>query len=279
MCAWSSPMKRINCLRLATGSILGAIGVLSAGAAATVPTVANTPMQAASPLSSPRHGLATQSSLDWAGYAVSGTVFTNVAGSWTQPRATCPVNKAQPAAFWVGIDGFSASDHTVEQVGTDSDCTKAIHKKGGGPSYYAWYEMYPLPAVFLSSSSYPVAPGDAINAKVSVSATTFTLTLSDGAKWHFSTNQTSGTHPLDSSAEWITEAPTSCNGSKCKVAPLGDFGSIAITGASANGQAISGHGFTDNQITMTTKNSKIVKARTSALTAGGTAFSVSWLHN
>jgi hypothetical protein len=270
-------MKRANWLRLGAGAALVATGILSSGAAATVPLVKNAPMLAASPSTTPRHGYAAESSLDWAGYAVTGSIFTSVSGSWTQPRVTCPQNKLQPAAFWVGLDGFSSSDPKVEQVGTDSDCTKGTHKTAGGPSYYAWYEMYPAPAVFLPTSKFPVAPGDVISAEVSVSGSTYTLALSDGTKWHDSILES--TTALDSSAEWIAEAPTTCKGTKCKVAPLADFGSVAFTGASANGHAISEPGFTDNQITMTTKNAKIVKAQTAALTAGGTAFKVTWHHN
>jgi hypothetical protein len=63
------------------------------------------------------------------------------------------------------------------------------------------------------------------------------------------------------------------------VGKLADFGIVSFTGASANGQAISSPGFTDSEIVMTTKGSKIKKAQPTALTAGGSAFSVTWLHN
>lgn len=267
-----------NWLRVAAGSALVATGLLLSGAAAGVAHPNDGPMLTAAPSSVPRHGFATETSLNWAGYAVTGSTFTDVSGKWTQPQVTCPSNKLQPSAFWVGIDGFSSSDPSVEQIGTDSDCTKGTHKVAGGPSYYAWYEMYPLPAVFLPTSSYPVAHGDAISAEVSVSGSTYTLSISDGAKWHDSIHQTRST-ALNSSAEWITEAPTACKGSKCKVAPLADFGSVAFTNASANGAAISAPGFTHNEITMATKGAKVVKAQDSALTAGGTAFDVVWHHN
>ena len=91
-------------------------------------------------------GTATQTSVNWAGYAVTGPSVSNVAGNWAQPTATCPKNQNQQAAFWVGIDGYSATDPTVEQIGTDSDCTKATKRKPGGPNYYAWYQLYPQPA-------------------------------------------------------------------------------------------------------------------------------------
>ena len=239
------------------------------------------PMVSASPskANDPGHGKnspsGVQTSLDWAGYAVTGTTFTNVAGSWTQPTATCPKNQLQEAAFWVGIDGYASSDPTVQQIGTDSDCTKAKGKTVGGPHYYAWYQFYPQSDVVLSSSAYPVTHGDAITASVSASGSAYTLSISDGSKWHYSITQTPPTQPQNSSAEWIAEAP--CTGSKCKVLPLADYGSIGFTGASANSQPISYSGFTDNQIDMTNKGGKKTEARTSALSSGGSSFSVTWV--
>jgi len=215
--------------------------------------------------------------VNWAGYAVTGPSMSSVAGSWTQPTATCPKNQNQQAAFWVGIDGYSPTDPTVEQIGTDSDCTKATKRKPGGPDYYAWYQLYPQPAVVLSSSSYPVGPNDSISASVSVTGSAYTLTVSDGARWHFSTSQRQQTTPQNSSAEWIAEAPSSCTANRCKVLPLADFGSLSFSGASANGQPISAPGFSNYQIDMTTRNAKKTLAKTSALSSGGTAFTIAWL--
>jgi hypothetical protein len=219
----------------------------------------------------------TQTSLDWAGYAVTGAAFTSVSGAWTQPSALCTGKKAQQAAFWVGTDGYSESDPTVQQAGTDSDCTKG--KGGAVPSYYAWYQMYPASVVVLSPFVYPVAPGDVISASVSLSGSDYVLRVADGTKWTFTTTQSPSTKPLNSSAEWIAEAPSSCSGSTCKVLPLTDFGSIGFSAASANGQAISAPAFADHQIDMTLKNPKKLKAQASALTSGGSGFTVSWAHS
>jgi hypothetical protein len=250
-----------------------------AGAGVTAPQaapVASPPVHSASFRAGPNDGYGAQSSLNWAGYGVSGGVFTKAAGSWTQPKATCPtkVTTSQGSAFWVGLDGLAAKDPTVEQVGTDSDCVK-----GAGASYYAWFQMYPKAAFFLPTSKYPVVPGETIDAQVSVAAKVFTLTISAAsggvAKWHFSTSQAESS-ALQSSAELITEAP--CVGSPCKIVPLTDFGTVNFTGASFNGKAISSAGFTVTKLTMTTSGSKTVKARPSSLASGGTGFSVTWLH-
>ena len=64
-------------------------------------------------------------------------------GSWTQPAATCTGTKASQSAFWVGIDGYASSDPTVQQIGTDADCTKGTTKVPSVAVYYAWYELFP----------------------------------------------------------------------------------------------------------------------------------------
>lgn len=272
------------CLTVATALALMAGSVLLAplsSEAAAPPQSHRSPLQAASPVhvngvghnGKPRSG--TQNSLDWAGYAATGATFTTVAGSWTQPAATCPRSQAQEAAFWVGLDGFAPTDPTVEQIGTDSDCARG--KKAGGPTYYAWYQLYPQSDVVLPTRAYPVAPGDAIHAGVSVSGSAYVLTMSDGTKWQFTTTQTPTARPRNASAEWITEAPSSCSASKCKILPLADFRSVGFTAASADHQPISSSGFASYQINMTTKGGRKTKAQTSALTAGGSAFSVTWL--
>jgi hypothetical protein len=280
------PVSRSLCLALTLAVVMAAGTSLLASVsteAAVVPRSDRAPMQAASPVhvngigrgGKPRSG--TQNSLDWAGYAVTGAAFTNVAGSWTQPVATCPKSQAQQAAFWVGLDGYAPTDPTVEQIGTDSDCGRG--RKTGGPTYYAWYQLYPQSDVVLPGWAYPVAPGDAIHASVSVSGSAYVLTISDGTKWHFTSTQTPATRPQNSSAEWITEAPSSCTASRCKILPLADFGSIAFTAASANHQPISSSGFTNYRINMASKGGRKVKAQTSALTSGGSAFSITWLGN
>ncbi len=226
----------------------------------------------------PRSGAGTSNSLNWAGYAVTGTPVTSVAGTWVEPSVPCPGNKVEQAAFWVGIDGFAPTDPTVQQIGTDSDCTKKVKKVPGAPSYYAWYEMYPAGLVVLPTGTYPVSPGNVMSASVTVSGGSYTLSLSDAGHWNYSTTQAAGsTTPLNSSAEWITEAPTLCVSSKCKVVPLSDFGTVPFSGATVNGLAVNGTGLTDNLITMTkTLKGKSVLASTSALTGAGQSFTVTW---
>ena len=256
---------------LAVGVILSL--VVPAGWAAAAPTPA--PARPTNVPESVRSGAGD--SLDWAGFAATGSIVTAAGGSWTQPTAVCTGKKATQAAFWVGIDGYLSTDPTVQQVGTDADCTKATKKVPSAPSYYAWYELYPDAIVVLPTATHPVASGDTIDGAVSESGATVTLTITDVGRWTYSTVQLAPSVPLGESAEWIAEAPSVCKSTKCTAVPLTDFGSVAFTGATADGLPVDAPAFTDQEITMT-KNKKgtIVKASTSALSGGGD-FTVTWV--
>ncbi|MGO9254963.1 MAG: G1 family glutamic endopeptidase [Bryobacteraceae bacterium] len=163
-----------------------------------------------------RHDDGTVDSDNWSGYAVSAAAgsVTDVTGSWIVPTANCTSGPLTGyAAFWVGIDGFTSS--TVEQIGTDSDCSN------GTPKYYVWYEFYPSPSLVVSSLT--ISPGDVISAEVKYTGNgqfTASLTVvSTGNSFSISKTVSSA---LRSSAEWIAEAPSSSSG----ILPLANFGSV-----------------------------------------------------
>jgi hypothetical protein len=270
----------VGAVTLVLSPAVAGLGAASPAAGVPVGHVGHVGTHVAAPdvLLGPKGKNAPAVSLDWAGYAVTGTQITTVSGSWTQPTATC-TGKPTQSAVWVGIDGFAATDGTVQQVGTDADCTKKVKKSPGGPSYYAWYEMFPGPLVPLPDSD-TVTPGDKMSASVTRSGNSYLLALTDAGHWMYSTLQASTTTPQDVSGEWIVEAPTSCQGTKCKPVSLTDFGSVAFTGAMVDGLSIAASGPAANQITMS-KNKKgtIVKASTSALDASGDGFDVTWVQN
>jgi len=214
---------------------------------------------------------AAGTSTNWSGYAVRGATFTHVRASWIEPTVTCPSGQVAASAFWVGIDGYTAASTTLQQIGTDADCN-GLHE----PAYYPWFEIVPA-----SSEPLPVRdrvrPGDKLSAAVTGTGTTYTLALKDlTAGWNFTTQQ-NAPQALDSSAEWVAEAPSTCNRFSCRTLPLADFGKVSFTNAAATAdartQSISG--FTDDSIVMVTQNGA-TEARPSALLAGGTAFGVSW---
>jgi len=171
-----------------------------------------------------RHGRVYQEqSSNWSGYAASGGSgsYNSVSASWTQPTATCNDSGDEYAAFWVGLDGFNSN--SVEQTGTDSDCS------GGSPDYYGWYEMYPAAPVYFTD---PVQPGDSMSASVTFSGSdTYTLVLTDNTEGWNETETIQESGLANSSAEVITEAPSSEFGPL----PLADFGTVNFSGSTANG--------------------------------------------
>ena len=264
---WCIPLAT---LALVSGSMLGAATAASASPAAhsaAHPASAQR-FKPGGPMIRPKgahsetvNGRTTDQSTNWSGYAATGGsgAFSSVSASWTEPAASCSSDPDSYAAFWVGLDGFNSG--SVEQTGTDSDCS------GTSPSYYGWYEMYPANPVYFDN---PVAPGDSMSASVTFSGTdTYTLVLTDNTQgWNQTINQEeSGL--ARSSAEVITEAPSSESG----VLPLADFGTVNYSVSGANGASLGGQDPTG--IIMVDGNGQ-QEDSTGAIGSGG-AFSNTWL--
>jgi hypothetical protein len=213
--------------------------------------------------SSMRHGrmhrITNSTSTNWSGYAVTGSRFTSVSASWTQPTAKC--SGTAYSSFWVGLDGDTSN--TVEQTGTDADCS------GSTPQYYAWYEMYPKFPVNLRGT---VRPGDHLSASVTTDGSgRFTLTITDSTQgWTNTTNARLKSAKL-ASAEVIAEAPSSSGG----VLPLANFGTVSFSGAKANGSLLTSS--TPHLDPITMQSGSTVKAQPSSISNG--AFSVAWKHS
>jgi len=216
-------------------------------------------------------GRTTVESTNWSGYAATGAdgTFTSVSATWTQPTATCTSSGGRRgrggsdsyAAFWVGLDGYSSD--SVEQTGTDSDCD------GTTPDYYGWYEMYPADPVYYTNT---VKPGDTISASVTFSGTeTYTLVLTDSTEGWTQTQTINETGLDRSSAEVITEAPSSDTG----VLPLADFGTVTFGSSDANGTSLGTQSPTE--IVMV-DNSGADKDSTSTINGSG-GFSNTWLRS
>lgn len=222
------------------------------------------------PSHAPRIRYKDGTSTNWSGYAVEtnltnpqNNAVSDVKGSWVIPTVTCGSTNTYSSA-WVGIDGYA--DNSVEQTGTEQDCLN------GSPSYYAWYEMYPKPSYRLNLA---VKAGDNVSAEVRyLNNNTFQLILNNLTTGK-SVSFTQKAKAQRQSAEWVMEAPWSGG-----VLPLSNFGAIQFSGAQAtlNGHigTISDSAWKNDQIDMVNSTGGL-KATTSALSSGGSSFSVNWV--
>ena len=231
------------------------VGVLGTAVALSVTAGA-----ASSVRHAPNHKITNSTSTNWSGYAVTGSRYTSVSASWTEPTVSCSGGTAY-SSFWVGLDGDTSG--TVEQTGTDADCS------GSTPRYYAWYEMYPK---FPTNLRGTVRPNDKLNATVTTDGRGgFTLTISDTTQgWTNTTNARLKSAKL-ASAEVIAEAPSSSGG----VLPLANFGTVGFSNAKANGALLTSSTPHIDPITMASGST--VKAQPGSISSG--AFSVTWKHS
>jgi hypothetical protein len=177
-------------------------------------------------------GAATAISTNWAGYvavpATAGPRLSSVSGTWRQPAASCTAGRQTYSAEWVGLGGYSERARSLEQIGTDADCTSA-----GRARYSTWFELLPAAPVGIP---FKVRPGDLVSASVTVRRSHVTLRLSDlSSKARFSITVHAAAVDA-SSAEWIVEAPSACasaSASRCRTLPLADFGVVSFTNATA----------------------------------------------
>jgi Peptidase A4 family len=211
-------LKRvIPTLTVSAACALGAIPVASAGASTDV---------------------SQASSGNWSGYVVgddasdgSSGKFKSVTGSWVQPTAKCSTASSQTfSAFWVGLGGASSSQK-LEQDGTEANCSAT-----GRVSYYAWYELVPHAPVKVDLA---VHPGDQMSATTTVDGDQTTFSIIDHTTGQSFDKAITFSNPDTSSAEWIAEAPSECQGSvnNCSTLPLSNFGSVKFTSASATDAA------------------------------------------
>jgi hypothetical protein len=257
--------------------VIGFLFVLTSLPLSSIATASANPMI--------RVGNGNNNSTNWSGYAVTGAAnsITMAQGSWIVPAVTCGSGETSYSAFWVGIDGFTST--TVEQTGTDSDCSHGV------PTYYAWFEFYPKASKDISTLT--IHAGDKIAARVSFASGTFRIAIEDftTGKHYTTTSKVSGA--MRSSAEFIVEAPAICVLVKCNLAKLSDFGTAGlgqdntgITSAINCAVAMKGplaslgsYGSAVQEITMVGQsNPALVKSLPSALSTDGTSFTVQWMN-
>ncbi|MHB8691760.1 MAG: G1 family glutamic endopeptidase [Solirubrobacteraceae bacterium] len=225
-------------------------------------------------------------SANWSGYAAhgGGASFRRVSGIWTVPNATCTAGTPAYSAVWVGIGGYSLKSNALEQIGTETDCTRA-----GRVKQSAWYELVPAPS---RQTAMRISAGDVMWATVGVDGHKVTLTLTDLTSRRVFKKTVQVTSVDTGSAEWIVEAPSECSSSgNCLTLPLANFGSVNFTRAqaeSARGQfgTITSSHWKTTEIRLTAATRAQfgpaspagggAQAVPSALASASTAFSVSY---
>jgi len=166
-------------------------------------------------------------SANWAGYAVHGTTFDRVSGTWRQPRAVCTRGRRTYSAMWVGLGGYSLTSNQLEQVGTELDCSFSGHVNSS-----AWFELVPAASHQIGMR---VRPGDQIAASVQSTAGAVVVSIEDQTTQR-SFQRTFHPSAVDvTSAEWILEAPSACifGSAACQTLPLTDFGQATFRSARA----------------------------------------------
>ena len=221
-------------------------------------------------------------STNWAGYVVrkNRVSFRSVVATWKQPATVCKNEYPTFSAIWVGLGGYNQNSNALEQVGTELDCSVS-----GIASASAWYELVPAPATNIAMR---INTGDTIKASVTVVGRRVTVALTDATR-HRSFSKTISAASVDvTSADWIVEAPSEClNNNFCRTLPLTDFGSVLLSGASA--QTTTGRrGSISSSLWGRTKITLLPGGRTyilfgiaaqatpSALTGAGSAFAVTY---
>jgi hypothetical protein len=138
-----------------------------------------------------------------------------------------------------------------------------------------------------------ISPGDHVTGKVSVEGTSVTVSLADATTGQSATKTLQMNNPDVSSAEWIAEAPSSCDQTgNCSPLPLADFGQVQFSNASATSGGhtgpISDPLWTTQPVALSADSGGYYppgfvsdqssgNAQPSGLSTGGSAFSVSYV--
>jgi Peptidase A4 family len=219
---------------------------------------------------------ASSSSLNWAGYFVTGSSgsVTGAQGSFVVPSVSCSKGTSY-VALWAGIDG--ATDSTVEQAGVMAECSH------GSAVYSAWTEFYPAAPTY---AAWTPAPGDIVSVTIGCSAVTGGASCVAIVADQTSGQSYSGTSTVSgaslANAECIAERP-SIGGSITKLANFGtaefgqDYTGVAGTCYATIGGTTSAFGGIAGVTSITmVDNHGHALATPSPLTADGSSFTVAY---
>jgi Peptidase A4 family/Putative Ig domain len=215
-----------------SGSLPPGIGLSAAGVLAGTPTAAGAftfgvsvsdskgrNKQAGLALSVAAPQVPTATSTNWSGYVLSGATYTGVGGTFNVPTIfSSPTDTA--TAEWVGIDGASASNPTILQLGVAEDYSLATNRY----SVFAWFELFPQPPSLVPLA---VTPGDRVTVGMSqAGAGVWTVSMKNETTGQGVAANVSYAGP-GLSAEWVVEAPFDVRTST--VIPVGNFSPVTFS--------------------------------------------------
>jgi hypothetical protein len=176
-------------------------------------------------------GTVNATSLNWAGVVQQGQTEKSIQASWKVPSLSAgATNPNSAVAEWIGLGGMQSN--ALIQVGTIT----SPNDEGQAASTVFW-ENLPGNAVQLA----PVPTGSIINAKITPAGQdAWRLWLSVRGESSPLVDKVVAVTPqkaraIESSADWITEAPTTSNG----VAPLAPIAATTMTQVRANNVPLS----------------------------------------
>jgi hypothetical protein len=209
----------------------------------------------------------TVGSANWSGYVVTPSSkslkYTSVTGSWKVPQISGISTSV--GSQWIGLGGVTSSDllqmGTIEQIRGHREVATLFWEK--------------LPDSAQNLMTVPV--GSAVEASISrQNGSTWSLdfhVVEPNGKTlhkHVSVNLTSDyADGIGTSAEWISEDPSTPNG---QLYPLADTGVVEFTNARVNGEPISSPKNQVQPVVLVNQWGK-VRIVPSALDSGGTSFS------
>jgi hypothetical protein len=204
----------------------------------------------AAPASTSSVRAAATPTLNWSGYALSGSSFRGVTGTFNVPTPLSSASCLEETSVWVGIDGLDNRDllqagiaesgFTVPTNPTPTSWpapTVAPILCSGKAQIYAWWEDLPSRPMRVN---FPVQAGDSVTVSIfEMSPGWWALALQDlTAKQSFLMAQ-----PYDgpqTSVEWVVEAPQVLGLASNPV----PFSTVDFHDLHADGHARSVEGFT-----------------------------------
>jgi hypothetical protein len=183
--------------------------------------------------------------MNFSGYQRAGGPlgFKKVSGTWGVPSVSASSTDTA-SSIWVGIGGGCPNppactlvEPTLIQAGTEQDST------GGQPTYFAWWEALPGPAIpasgeMLSSQTFDVLPGDRITVEVDgTNLVVWTIRIVDvrGGTTHWTFDTTVPYLAAGTTVEWIVESPLAFGLGGVGQPTLSDFGRVSLFDLTENG--------------------------------------------